>query len=83
MLFRSHTNLKGGFKCGTNLDDCYAGLVAARLVNPADPASSTIINPDESPVAWFGGGMPMDNPVPNDAAAAKLKAWVLAGAKKD
>lgn len=78
-----HTQLKGGFKCGTNGDDCYAGLVAARLINPASPAESTIINPNESPLAWFGGGMPMDNPAPNDAAAAKLKAWVLAGAKKD
>ncbi|MBX3233721.1 MAG: PQQ-binding-like beta-propeller repeat protein [Labilithrix sp.] len=78
-----HTQLKGGFKCGTNKDDCYAGLVAARLINPASPATSTLINENESPLAWFGGGMPIDNPVPNDAAKEQLTAWVLAGAKKD
>ena len=67
-----HTQIKGGFKCGTNKDDCYAGLVAKGLINTSNPASSSIINPDESPLAWFGGGMPMDNPDENPDAAAKL-----------
>lgn len=78
-----HTQLKGGFKCGTNKDDCYAGLVAKGLINTTNPAQSSIINPDESPVSWFGGGMPIDDPSENPEAAAKLKAWVLAGAQKN
>jgi len=78
-----HTQIKGGFKCGTNKDDCYAGLVAKGLISTSNPSASSIINPDESPLAWFGGGMPIDNPEENPDAAAKLKAWVLAGAQKN
>lgn len=78
-----HTQLKGGFKCGTDKDTCYAGLVTKGLINTTEPAKSAIISPDESPLAWFGGGMPIDNPAENPEAAAKLKAWVLDGAKKN
>lgn len=78
-----HTQIKGGFKCGTNKDDCFAGLVAAGLVNAANPTQSPIVKENESPLAWFGGGMPLDNPEPNPEGAAALKAWVAAGAQKN
>ena len=78
-----HTNLRGGFKCGTNKNDCFAGLVAAGLVTPAAPAESPIAVAGESPLAWFGGGMPIDDPQPTPAAAAAVKAWVDAGAQNN
>jgi hypothetical protein len=78
-----HTTIRGGFKCGRSQAECYQGLVDARLINPADPAHSSLVNEAESPLAWFGGGMPLDNPEPNDEGAAALKAWVAAGAKND
>ncbi|MDF2692451.1 MAG: hypothetical protein K0S65_834, partial [Labilithrix sp.] len=74
-----HTNLRGGFRCGTNKDTCFAGLVAAGLVDPQNPEQSRIADPAASPLSWFGGGMPIDNPTPNPAAAAAVKAWVDAG----
>ena len=78
-----HTQIKGGFKCGTTADDCYAGLVAKGLITPDNAAASPIISDTDSPLAWFGGAMPLDNPEENPDAAAKLKAWVLAGAQKN
>ncbi len=78
-----HTNLRGGFKCGTNKDQCYAGLVAAGLIDPAAPTQSKLAITGESPLAWFGGGMPIDDPAPNPEAAAAVKAWVNAGAPND
>ena len=75
-----HTNLRGGFKCGTTKDECYAGLVAAGLGNGA---SSPIADPARSPLVWFGGSMPLDDPSPNPEAAALVQAWVAAGAKDD
>ena len=78
-----HTNVRGGFKCGTDKDTCYAGLVAASLIDVNDPAQSTLAIPGASPLAWFGGGMPIDNPAPNPAAAAAIEAWVAAGAPND
>ena len=78
-----HTQLKGGFKCGTDKDTCFAGLVAKGLINTSNPSASSLINEAESPLAWFGGGMPIDNPSENPEAAAKIKAWVLDGAKNN
>lgn len=78
-----HTNIRGGFKCGTNKDTCYAGLVAAGLVNTTNPSASPLASEAESPLVWFGGGMPLDNPDPNPAAAAAVKAWIQAGAPND
>lgn len=75
-----HTNTRGGFKCGTNKTDCYAGLVQAGLVTPANGAQSPIGIVGQSPLAWLGGGMPLDDDAPNPAAAAAVKAWVAAGA---
>lgn len=78
-----HTNSRGGFKCGTNKNDCYSGLVAAGLVDPSNPTQSPLANENESPLVWLGGGMPLDNPEANPAAAAAVKAWVAAGAKNN
>ncbi len=78
-----HTNIRGGFKCGTSKADCYAGLVSAGLIVPGNPAQSPLGIEGESPLAWLGGGMPLDNDAPNPAGAAAIKAWVQAGAPND
>jgi len=78
-----HTNVRGGFKCGTNKDECYSGLVTAGLIDPMSPAQSILASPTDSPLAWFGGSMPVDAPTPNPAAATAVKAWVNAGAQND
>jgi hypothetical protein len=75
-----HTNIRGGFKCGTSKTDCYSGLVAAGLITPGNPAQSPLGKEGDSPLAWLGGGMPLDNDAPNPAGAAAIKAWVQAGA---
>jgi len=80
---RCHSRLLGGFKCGATKDECYDGLVFAQLINPENPRESAIAKENESPLAWFGGGMPLDNPAPNPEAARAVRAWVLAGAKKN
>ncbi|MEA2745916.1 MAG: hypothetical protein QOI41_59, partial [Myxococcales bacterium] len=75
-----HTNVRGGFKCGTNKNDCYSGMVAAGLVKTTNGAQSPIGIPGQSPLAWLGGAMPLDNDAPNAAGAAAVQAWVAAGA---
>lgn len=80
---RCHGGLRGGFRCGFNKADCYDGLVKAGLVNPANPTQSRLAIEDESPLVWLGGAMPLDNPAPNPAAAAAVKAWVTAGAQNN
>lgn len=78
-----HTNMRGGFACGTTKAACYQGLVSAGLVAPGDPASSPLGIPGQSPLVWLGGGMPLDDATPNPAAAAAVQAWVAAGAPED
>lgn len=78
-----HTTSRGGFKCGTTKADCYAGMVQSGLVTPASGAQSPIGIVGQSPLAWLGGGMPLDNDALNPAAAAAVKAWVAAGANDD
>jgi len=78
-----HTQSRGGFKCGTSKAECYQGLVASGLVTPASPTQSPIGVVGQSPLAWLGGGMPIDDDSPNPAAAAAVQAWVAAGAKND
>ena len=78
-----HTNMRGGFKCGTNKNDCYNGLVQAGLIDPANPAASKLGDENESPLVWFGGGMPLDNSDLNPEGAAAVKAWIAAGAKNN
>lgn len=78
-----HTNLRAGFKCGVSKAECYAGMVQAGLVTPANGAQSPIGLPGQSPLAWLGGGMPLDNDVANATAAAAVQAWVAAGAQNN
>lgn len=75
-----------GFVCGDSKDDCYSGLVTAKLIDPNDPASSVLGITAQTPLAWFGGPagvMPADDAVPNAAGAAAITAWIKAGAKND
>jgi hypothetical protein len=71
--------------CGTSKDSCYNGMVAAGLISKADPRSSRIANPDDSPLRWFNtrGAMPADRvrgfPEGHDA----IKAWVDACAQNN
>ena len=71
--------------CGTTKDTCYMGMQKVGLIDPANPAMSLIIDPNNSPLAWFNssGPMPFDNPVPNPIGAAAIQAWVLAGAQNN
>jgi hypothetical protein len=80
-----HTNIRGGFKCGTTKATCYTGLLQAGLITPgaATGAQSPLGIVGQSPLAWFGGGMPLDNDAPNPQAAAAVKAWLTAGAQND
>lgn len=78
-----HTNLRGGFRCGTTKAACYQGLVDAGLVTPTRAAQSPLGIPGQSPLVWLDGSMPLDNGSPNPAAAAAVKAWLAAGAKND
>jgi PQQ-like domain len=77
-----HITIRAGFKCGQSKDECFAGLVAANLVTPANGTQSPIGLPG-SPLSWLGGPMPLDNAVPNAAAEAAVTAWVAAGAKNN
>src|SRR4029079_9396095 len=40
-----HVKKRGGLKCGATKDDCFQGLVAAGLVDTAQPAQSSLTNP--------------------------------------
>ena len=78
-----HTNARAGFKCGTSKAECYQGLVDAMLVDPANGAASVFGQAGNSPLAWLGGSMPLDNGAANAGAAAMVQAWVAGGAKND
>ena len=78
-----HTTSRAGFKCGTSASECFAGLVQAGLVTPANGAQSPIGLVGQSPLVWLGGGMPLDNDTPNPVAGAAVQAWVAAGAKNN
>lgn len=78
-----HALSQSGFQCGPSAASCYAGLVAANLVNPSTPTTSAIADPNQSPLAWFGGNMPRDNALANTQAAAAVSHWVMLGAPND
>jgi PQQ-like domain len=77
-----HQNLRGGFRCGDSKASCFQGLVTAGLVLPANPKASRL-GASDSPLSWFGGGMPLDNPVANPKGAAAVTNWLANGAKND
>ncbi len=78
-----HTSSRAGFKCGTSASECFAGMVQAGLVTPANGAQSPIGLVGQSPLVWLGGGMPLDNDSPNPVAGAAVQAWVAAGAQNN
>lgn len=78
-----HANGHAAFKC-SNKSDCYASLVSRGLVTPgANASASPLGSPDGSPLAWFGGSMPLDDGAPSEAAADAITKWLAAGAKND
>ena len=78
----SPTGYLGGMFFGNDKASVYNNWVRVGLIDTANPAASRIGAPSTSPLAWFGmvGNMPADLGVPNTAAAAAVRGWVLAGA---
>jgi hypothetical protein len=83
---------RGGFLCGTTKESCFAGLTTnvlsaygRPLVDTNSPATSLLVDPTTSPLAWFNGTglMPEDAPHPNDTAKAEILVWIQAGAGSD
>src|SRR6185295_4206675 len=87
-----HNSVLAGFLCGPDKDTCYAGLVSAGKITPANPTASPLADPEQSSLAWFGrpttppgvlAFMPTDLVVRNAPAVAALCGWVQAGARDD
>ncbi|MFO0658720.1 MAG: hypothetical protein U0165_02645 [Polyangiaceae bacterium] len=80
-----HTNLKGGFKCGTTKDTCYTGFVNAGLVSPGSSASSSVIvDPAQSPLCGtLGGSMPQGGTCVTSAQITEIKSWLADGAQNN
>jgi len=87
-----HNSNLAGFACGPDKDSCYAGLVSAGKITPANPTASPLADSEQSPLAWFGrptappgvvAFMPTDLVVRNAPAVAALCGWVQAGARDD
>jgi hypothetical protein len=79
-----HSSTRNGFKCGSDKDTCYEGLVIAGYVDTTNGAQSAIADKNETPLAWFGNGgnMPLGGGA-NAKAAADITAWVHAGAQNN
>jgi hypothetical protein len=77
-----HLNERSGFACGTTAQSCLDGLVAVGVLDPYDPASSELGDPESSPLSWFGndGAMPKDAPHQDAEAAGAVTRWLRAGA---
>jgi len=75
-------NYLGGIYLGLDKATFYGNLVRLGFVDTTSPTTSRFGDPASSPLAWFGttGIMPADLAVPNAAAAAAVRGWVLAGA---
>jgi hypothetical protein len=91
-----HDQMRSGFHCGTTRDACYAGLIDKGLIDLAHTSDSILVNPAQTPLAWFGGAgsqavdgtpvpgkMPADQAVVNEEAAGAVLHWVRAGARND
>ena len=57
---RCHSSERAGFACGPTKDSCFKGLLDAKLIDAATPSASVLVSPAQSPLAWFGGAMPLD-----------------------
>ncbi|GAC1352467.1 MAG: hypothetical protein NVSMB1_15620 [Polyangiales bacterium] len=77
-----HAQLHAAFKCGSK-DECFNSMVAKGLIDRVHPSASRLGNHANSPLAWFGGAMPLDNPTPNPDAARAVTAWLASGANND
>jgi hypothetical protein len=78
-----HDVVNNHFMCGTTQEDCYQGLVAGVLIDPSDPTSSRLTDPEMTPLSWYdtGGNMPFDMSfMPSAQASDDIAAWVYAGA---
>jgi hypothetical protein len=81
-----HDIVNNHFACGADLATCYQGLLDTPLIDPTNPTSSRLTDPQRTPITWFatGGGMPYDmNADPNQVAADEIGAWVYGGAKNN
>jgi hypothetical protein len=76
-----HSSSRGGFKCGSDKDTCYQGLVTAGYVDATNGAQSAIADKTQTCLSWFGGGGNMPGGSANAKAAADISAWVQAGAQ--
>ena len=84
----AHCHADPGFnewRCGTDKDTCYAGMVQIGLIDPADPAHSMIGDPERSPLAWVNpaGNMPFDAVGPYPPGRDAILAWVANCAPND
>jgi hypothetical protein len=78
-----HSSTRGGFLCGATKASCYRGLSNAGLIDPTNGAASKLGKVGDSPLSWFGGSMPVDDPSANAAAAAQITSWLSAGAQNN
>ncbi len=72
-----------GIAVGTTKTSFYNALVSSQLVDLTTPADSVLGLSPGSPLSWFGGSMPKDDPSPNPAAAKAITAWLQDGAKNN
>lgn len=85
-----HSDVRDHFKCGASKDECYQGLVDAKLIDLSNPKYSRIVDQNRTPLAWFDcgkglscGNMPDDVNKVNQTAADEVAAWVYDGAKNN
>lgn len=71
---------KGMFNVGSTKTSFYNALVNVQLIDPSNPKDSVLGLEPGSPLAWFGGSMPKDDPSSNSAAKKAITEWLAAGA---
>ena len=77
-----HTSTISGFKCGSDKNTCYNGLVSYGMVQPGGSAAySSIASPGGSPLCGtLGGNMPKGGGCITASELANLKSWLSTGA---
>jgi len=74
---------KGMFNVGSTKTSFYNALVNVQLIDPSNPKDSVLGLSPGSPLAWFGGSMPKDDPSPNSAAKKAITDWLEDGAQNN
>lgn len=71
--------------CGSTPASCYSGMVGVGLIDVANPTSSLIADPANSPLSWINpdGPMPAGARGSNPAGRDAIVAWVAACAPND